>query len=123
MSDFILPGGRGVVVIARDLPVVLWEGLTADQQAAAIAKYKPEIDGDWISHAEYFTYEPDSFVIIAGELFDLDAEATAISESDLVGRFDRYLPSSDDGASVIYFSVVRRFDVPYLAAFRVEHVK
>lgn len=123
MSDFILPGDRGVTVIDRGLPVVLWEGLTADQQAAAIAKYKPEIDGDWSSHAEYFTYEPDSFVIIAGEVFDLDAEATAISESDLVGRFDRYLPSSDDGASVIYFSVVRRFDVPYLAAFRVEHVK
>ncbi|PZQ95073.1 MAG: hypothetical protein DI533_20675 [Cereibacter sphaeroides] len=112
-----------MVVIARDLPVVLWEGLTPEQQAAAIAKYKPEIDGEWESHAEYFTYEPDSFVIIAGEVFDLDAEATAISESDLVGRFDRYLPSSDDGASVIYFSVVRRFDVPYLAAFRVEHVK
>lgn len=119
MADFILPGGRAVDVIARDIPVVLWEGLTAEQQAAAAAKYKPDLGDEWLSHAEYFTYEPDSFAVIEGDVYDLDAEATAIDDDDLAARFTRYLPTSDNGAGVIYFSIVHREGVPFMAAFRV----
>lgn len=105
-------------------PVLMWEDLTADQQASAAEKYFPGVSDEWPSAADYFTYDPDGFISFDGEVYDIDAEAVAISDPDLQreycagrpGTTIRYLPSSKNlkGYLIVRYytlSVIGSFDV------------
>lgn len=51
---------------------LLWGSLTAEQQQAATEKY---FNGEGTPE-DYFTYEPDGFLVVDGKIYDIDAEAT-----------------------------------------------
>jgi hypothetical protein len=52
---------------------LLWADLTEVQKAQAVKKY---FNGEGTPE-DYFTCEPDGFLIIDGVIYDVDAEATA----------------------------------------------
>jgi len=52
---------------------LMWSDLTEDQKEQAAKKY---FNGEGTPE-EYFTYEPDGFLVIDGVVYDVDAEASA----------------------------------------------
>ncbi|AKJ74146.1 hypothetical protein HWA87_gp83 [Salmonella phage 35] len=57
-------------VVADDVRPVYWQDLTDDQKAQAAAKYH---NGEGTPE-DYFTYTPDQFIVINGDVYDLDAK-------------------------------------------------
>lgn len=123
------PGAKigAVRPVAENVTPVLWDSLTDSQKALAIETYFCG-DAQFENAVEYFTYEPDLFIVVDGVAYDVDGEAVAVTRRDMVTLFCaatvnhslRYLPTSanDDGVLFIRYDAAENkcsFDV-----FRVE---
>lgn len=96
-----MPKGGAVRLLAQNVTSVLWSSLTDEQKARAADKYFSDGE-EWENTEEFFTYEPDSFLTLNGDVLDINAEATLITDSETYELFDahrqcvslRYFPSS-----------------------------
>ncbi|EDW7725035.1 hypothetical protein GTR06_004546 [Salmonella enterica] len=100
-------------VIADDVRPVYWQDLTDDQKATAAAKYH---NGEGTPE-DYFTYTPDQFIVINGDVYDLDADAALHEVEGLKGHV-RILESTKADGAALAVQCVEGWDV--VSVYRVK---
>ncbi|EMW0459934.1 hypothetical protein AADZ49_004295 [Salmonella enterica] len=100
-------------VIADDVRPVYWQDLTDDQKATAAAKYH---NGEGTPE-DYFTYTPDQFIVVNGDVYDLDADAAVYEVEGLKGHV-RILESTKADGAALAVQCVEGWDV--VSVYRVK---